>query len=337
MFGVLRGAGCGLGIEGRREWMGQICGVCLALGRRHGQPARLATGYDAALLAALVEAQQAAPPEPVRHGCPLRPGFYGAVADPAGLGARFGAAAALLIVAARIADDRADGERYARLPGVPALGRAAGRRAASDLAALGVDPAPLLEAAAAQPALEAATPDVTAAAEPTARACGAAFAATATIAGAPANTAPLGRAGRAYGQLIYLIDAVRDRRPDAARGRFNPLHDATAPQPLFQRWHGELLDALGAATLPRPGLVRALLDGGLTRAWRAALAADSGVPQRGRRVPAEQSSGCEGCCDICSCCEGCDGCCDAISCCGCGGDDGCCNCHCDCGCCDCGN
>jgi hypothetical protein len=309
--------------------MGQNCGVCLALGRRHGQLARLATGYDAALLAALVEAQQAAPPPRVGHGCPLRPGFRGAVADPAGPGARYGAAAALLIASARVADDLADGEGAARLPGVAAIGRAAGRRAAADLTALGLDPAPLLGAAAAQPALEAAAPDVTAAAEPTARACAAAFAATAALAGAPANAGPLGLAGRAYGRIIYLVDAVRDRRADAARGRFNPLHDDTAPLPLFQRWHGELLGALGAAALPRPQLVRALLDGGLSRAWRAA---QSATHPMGRRAPERQSwwqgwcEGCGSCADGCSCCCECGRCCD-------GGGDGCC----ECGCCDCGN
>jgi hypothetical protein len=332
MFGVLRGAGCGLGAEGRREWMGQICGVCLALGR-HGQVARLATGYDAALLAALVEAQQAAPPPRVGHGCPLRPGFHGAVADPAGPGARYGAAAALLIASARIADDLADGERYARLPGVAALGRAAGRRATGGLAALGIDPAPLVGAAAAQPALEGTAPDVTAAAEPTARACAAAFAHTAALAGSPANAAPLSRAGRAYGRIIYLIDALRDRRADAARGRFNPLHSDTAPLPLFQSWHGELLGALGAAALSRPQLVRGLLDAGLARAWRAAADADRGAHQMGRQAPARREGWCQGWCEGCGgCADGCSCCCECGSCCD-GRGDGCCECNC----CDCGS
>lgn len=348
MFGVLRGAGCGLGPEGRSEWMGQICGVCLALGRGHGQAARLATivaGYDAALLSALVEAQQADAPARSTHLCPLRPGLRGQVAEPGGLGPRYGAAAALMIAAARIGDDVADGETYTRIPGAASLGRLASRAAAKGLAALGIDPAPLAGAAAAQPALEEQAPDPVAGAEPTARACAAAFAQTAALAGIPDNAEPLSRAGRAYGRIIYLIDAVRDQRADAARGRFNPLLAGAAPIPLFRSWHAELLAAIDAADLVRPGLVRDLLDGGLARAWRAAMHSQEGQPRKaGRRVPdnrpgwceSDGSDGCSGCGDACECCCDCTRCGGkgGSHCCGKGGG-GCNCCDCDCNCCDC--
>ncbi|EHN76891.1 as well as SAM-PR, partial [Streptomyces coelicoflavus ZG0656] len=59
--------------------------------------------------------------------------------------------------------------------------------------------------------------------EPTETATAAAFAHTAHLAGRPHNAAPLAEAGRLFGRLAHLLDAVEDREADAAAGAWNPL------------------------------------------------------------------------------------------------------------------
>jgi hypothetical protein len=59
--------------------------------------------------------------------------------------------------------------------------------------------------------------------EPTETATAAAFAHTAVLAGRPANAAPLAEAGRLFGRLAHLLDAVEDQAADAASGAWNPL------------------------------------------------------------------------------------------------------------------
>lgn len=64
---------------------------------------------------------------------------------------------------------------------------------------------------------------LTAVTEPTETATAAAFAHTAVLAGKPGNAAPLAEAGRLFGRLAHLLDAVEDRAQDAAEGAWNPL------------------------------------------------------------------------------------------------------------------
>ncbi|MYV64749.1 hypothetical protein GT043_01985, partial [Streptomyces sp. SID2131] len=59
--------------------------------------------------------------------------------------------------------------------------------------------------------------------EPTETATAAAFAHTAVLAGRPENAAPLAEAGRLFGRLAHLLDAVEDQAADAASGAWNPL------------------------------------------------------------------------------------------------------------------
>ena len=51
----------------------------------------------------------------------------------------------------------------------------------------------------------------------------AAFARTAELAGRPGNVAPLAEAGRLFGRVAHLLDAVEDHAADAAAGAWNPL------------------------------------------------------------------------------------------------------------------
>ncbi|MFI7442623.1 hypothetical protein [Nonomuraea indica] len=50
-----------------------------------------------------------------------------------------------------------------------------------------------------------------------------AFAHTAVLAGLPGNVEPLAEAGRFFGRIAHLLDAVEDQAEDAERGAFNPL------------------------------------------------------------------------------------------------------------------
>ncbi len=59
--------------------------------------------------------------------------------------------------------------------------------------------------------------------EPTETATGFAVAQTAFIAGRPGNAEPLREAGRLFGRVAHLIDAVEDLEEDRAAGAWNPL------------------------------------------------------------------------------------------------------------------
>jgi hypothetical protein len=93
------------------EWMGHLCGLCLTLRDRHGQPARVVTNYDALAVSALWAAQLPAPPPTVvASPCPLR-GFRRAeVLASDGSGPAFGAAMARLMAATKLHDHLADGD-----------------------------------------------------------------------------------------------------------------------------------------------------------------------------------------------------------------------------------
>ena len=59
--------------------------------------------------------------------------------------------------------------------------------------------------------------------EPTETATAAAFAHTAVLAGRPANAEPLAEAGRLFGRLAHLLDAVEDLAADEKAGAWNPV------------------------------------------------------------------------------------------------------------------
>ena len=71
--------------------------------------------------------------------------------------------------------------------------------------------------------------------EPTETATGAAFAHTAVLAGRPANQGPLTEAGRLFGRLAHLLDAVEDLEEDAKAGAWNPVAVTGTPLPEVRR------------------------------------------------------------------------------------------------------
>ncbi|MEU0913896.1 DUF5685 family protein [Streptomyces althioticus] len=231
MFGIVRPCRHRLGEKLTAQWTAHLCGLCLALRGDHGQLARIVTNYDGLLISVLTEAQADPGGRTGRRTagpCPLRGMRTASVAH--GEGARLAAAVSLVLASAKVRDHVADGDGLlARRPVALAARRVAagwdraGARTGSDV---GFDTAVLVDAVDRQTGIEAlagpGTPILTVT-EPTETATAAAFAHTAVLAGRPGNAAPLAEAGRLFGRLAHLLDAVEDREADASSGAWNPL------------------------------------------------------------------------------------------------------------------
>ncbi|WNM34198.1 DUF5685 family protein [Streptomyces sp. Li-HN-5-11] len=241
MFGIVRPCRHRLGESLSVQWMAHLCGLCLALRGDHGQFARVVTNYDGLLISVLTEAQAGGVGGAAGAGrggsgggrrtagpCPLRGMRTASVAR--GEGARLAAAVSLVLASAKVRDHVADGDGLlARRPVALAARRVAGswaRAGARTGADVGFDTAVLLDAVDRQTGIESlagpGTPILTVT-EPTETATAAAFAHTAVLTGRPGNAEPLAEAGRLFGRLAHLLDAVEDRETDAARGAWNPL------------------------------------------------------------------------------------------------------------------
>lgn len=229
MFGIIRPCRNRLGEELRSAWLAHLCGLCLALRDDHGHLARIATNYDGLVVSALVEAQAPGGPDRRAAGpCPLRGMRTADVAH--GAGARLAATVSLVLASAKVSDHIADGDGAFGRRGVrPAARRVAGRWARQGARVggeLGFDTALLVEAVERQEAVEASTglgSSVLIVTEPTETATAAAFAHTAVLAGRPGNQEPLAEAGRMFGRVAHLLDAVEDLAEDEASGAWNPL------------------------------------------------------------------------------------------------------------------
>ncbi|WKU44183.1 DUF5685 family protein [Streptomyces sp. VNUA116] len=233
MFGIIRPCRHRLSEAMRTEWMAHLCGLCLALRGDHGQFARAATNYDGLVISVLVEAQS-----PADEGanswrrtagpCPLRGMRTASVAQ--GEGARLAASVSLVLASAKMRDHVEDGDGVlARRPVAAAARRVAAkwdRAGARTGADLGFDTAVLVDAVERQAGIEALAGTGTSlltVTEPTETATAAAFGYTAVLAGRPGNKAPLEEAGRLFGRLAHLLDAVEDLAEDAETGAWNPI------------------------------------------------------------------------------------------------------------------
>ncbi|WP_328539569.1 DUF5685 family protein [Streptomyces sp. NBC_00344] len=236
MFGIIRPCTHRLSDGLRMDWMAHLCGLCLALRTEHGQFARVVTNYDGLIVSVLTDAQAPHSPDLRRTAgpCPLRAMRTAPVAR--GEGARLAAAVSLVLASAKMRDHVADRDGLlARRPVAAAARRIAARwdRAGARTGAeLGFDTALLVESVDRQAGIEAlagpGTP-LLAVTEPTETATAAAFAHTAVLAGRPRNVAPLTEAGRLFGRLAHLLDAVEDQEADAAAGAWNPLTATGTP------------------------------------------------------------------------------------------------------------
>ncbi|WP_369143427.1 DUF5685 family protein [Streptomyces sp. R44] len=230
MFGIVRPCTHRLTDGLKTEWMAHLCGLCLALRADHGQFARVVTNYDGLIVSVLTEAQTGVTRASRRTAgpCALRAMRTAPVAR--GEGARLAAAVSLVLASAKVRDHVADRDGLlARRPVALAARRVArswDRAGARTGRALGFDTAVLVDAVDRQTGIEAlagrGTP-LLAVTEPTETATAAAFAHTAVLAGRPGNAAPLAEAGRLFGRLAHLLDAVEDQAADAESGAWNPL------------------------------------------------------------------------------------------------------------------
>ncbi len=362
MFGIVRPCQHGMCKGLYADWMGPLCGLCLALRDEHGHLSRLVTNYDGLLVSVLTEAQSpAAAPRRRAGACALR-GFKGADVVEAE-GVRLAASVSLLLAAGKVRDHVADGDgAYARRPVAAGATRLARRWSSAGTAtagALGFDVTPLTAAAGRQALLErtgsVGLRNLTGPAED---AVAAAFAHTATLTGRPHNREALEAAGRGFGRLAHLIDAVEDLADDRAKGAYNPLAatgtDLREARRHCDAAHAELRAAVDELDLPRPALTRALLVRETGSAVSRAFAATPDAPSE-HRPPKRDPGGplsfactmltcctCglyrpewdeeheSSCCQRCDCSgwEGCSNCSTCTECCSC---DGCCcdGCSCD--------
>ncbi|MFH8563589.1 DUF5685 family protein [Streptomyces sp. NPDC017988] len=241
MFGIVRPCSHRLGEGLKTQWMAHLCGLCLALRGDHGQFARVVTNYDGLIVSVLTEAQAGRSTGWRRTAgpCPLRGMRTASVAQ--GEGARLAASVSLVLASAKVRDHVVDGDGLlARRPVAAAARRVArswDKAGARTGSAVGFDTAVLVDAVERQAGIEALAGRGTSlltVTEPTETATAAAFAHTAVLAGRPGNAAPLAEAGRLFGRLAHLLDAVEDKEADAASGAWNPL-TATGTSPAEAR------------------------------------------------------------------------------------------------------
>nr|WP_285708444.1 DUF5685 family protein [Microtetraspora sp. NBRC 16547] len=360
MFGILRPCARHSCPRLHQAWRAHLCGMCLTLRDRHGQLARAATNYDGLVLSVLTEAQR---PEStarrVAGPCPLR-GFRRAeVVSSRAEGARLAAAVSLALASGKIRDHAADGDGTAgrRFAGAPlrliagswtaAAGRGGG--------ALGFDTSGLVSVPERQAERER-TPglsllDLT---EPTETAVAAAFAHTATLARTPHNAEALREAGRLFGRIAHLLDAVEDLDDDVARGAFNPLAATGTTLSEARRLCDDALHGLRLAVADLDLEERHLAEALLVDETRRAIARTFGHraldPHTGHPTPEHRAGAAPDpvrgalagmltflTCGLyrpswsrlrdeswddrcyagrCDGCDGCDGCCDCADCCG---------------------
>lgn len=248
--------------------MSHLCGLCLSLRADHGQTARVTTNVDAVLLSILVAAQRPDAPATFRQTCAFR-GFQRAeVVTSDDDAARYAAAVSLVAAGTKLDDHLTDGDTALSHAG-PVVARVADRwkrRAGADLEGLGLSPRVITEQVAAQAAVEQAARSFDELAAPTEASVAEVVAHTAVLAGRSENVAPLREVGRAFGRIVYLLDAVEDLERDARTGAFNPLAAAypdgqrqDAARELFLDAHRDLRHALARVELEDGGLVRKLL------------------------------------------------------------------------------
>jgi hypothetical protein len=279
MFGIIRPCAHRLGEDLRRVWMSHLCGLCLTLRDMHGQAARVATNVDGVVLSVLVAAQTDGGAAIRRAGpCPLRGMRRAEVVASTAAGARLSAGVSLAAVATKAVDHVADADGPLARPLFAAATRSlAGRAAAAaarTAAGVGFDTAVLTRAAGHQLELELscrAGTDLLALTAPTEQAAASTFEHTAFLAGRSHNAPPLAAAGRLFGRLTHLLDAVADQVEDDARGAYNPLTATGSDLGRARAVCGDAVNGLRAALAET-----VLTDGPDARLLHALLAHEVG-------------------------------------------------------------
>lgn len=229
VFGIIRPCRHRLSERLHADWVAHLCGLCLTLRNEHGQLTRTVTNYDGLVISALVEAQSTEEAARRQAGpCPLRGMRRASVAE--GEGAQLAASVSLLLASAKLRDHVDDGDgAFARVP-VASVARSRAARfesqGHSSGAGVGFDTDFVVRTVARQREIEAGLSlgdSPLLATEPTESASSAAFGYTAILAQRPENAAALAEAGRFFGRIAHLVDAVEDIEEDRQNGSWNPL------------------------------------------------------------------------------------------------------------------
>ena len=363
MFGLMKFVRCASTEQDRARHQQQYCGVCKAIGSLYGQAARLLLNRDLVFFSELLTELSATP---MRWNLPARRRNCLPLPNAEDVPPSFRIAANYTLVMTRfqlddhLADSR--GISSVKWRAASALFAPACRKAIWQAEEWGY---PLRDVGwwmREQIRREAvissrATPSerLRFAAEPSAVTTGMSMRHAAEMIGQAAHAAPMFRLGYAFGQVIYLLDALEDFEDDARRGQFNAiraayqLSDAALPATVRRETHRKIAESEEAArqALSELPLSRHLIAHFGTRLTRnVARAACMTLDGDGLFACASSINGAEqpqlkrkrfggwlnwcDCCDICDClpdsCSGCESCGDGCHDCG----------HCDCGDCDCG-
>lgn len=271
MFGLLKPcahSAAKYGVD-PQQWQAHMCGLCLGLRDGHGHIARSATNTDAIVLSMLTEAQREGRVERTTAGpCVLRGMRRAQVATADSAGIMLASTASLLLGSAKIRDHVEDGDTsvLTRRPmtKVSARWADAARRQAQ---LIGFDVEPLVAALDSQADRERRAHLLTLdeLTEPAQLCAAEFFAHSAVLAERPDNIAPLREAGRHFGRIAHLADAIEDFETDRERGRFNPLVATGTGMPqaydLLHQSDSRLRAAIAATDLgDRPAVRWMLLD-----------------------------------------------------------------------------
>lgn len=311
--------------EERELYQAHFCGLCHALAEFGGKTSSLLTNYDLTFWLIVLGALE--PPSAVeRRPCTALPWKRMPVLAMSGRARAASAALNLALVAAKLEDDRQDGEGWLRRLAFRALSRPAAR-AVPVLEKHGFPREILGHLAARQKDVEAragATLDELA--QPSAELLEEVFAWQARLTERPDLEPPLRRVGRAVGRYLYWWDAWQDRDKDRRARRFNALAACPTPPVVLharlQRELDELEEALDELPLgEREGLAEGLvgtLQTRLAKAFGRPLKLSRPVRQRLARagLVTVQCDGCDGCGDCGSGCDGCGSCGDGCGSCG---------------------
>ncbi|MEM7028012.1 MAG: DUF5685 family protein [Chloroflexota bacterium] len=269
MFGVLKGSTCAMEGHERQEWMGHICGVCLALRDQSGHLSRVATNYDAALISVLCEAQNPTPPERYTSHCPLRSQFKAEVTAPDSSAAQYAASIALVMASTKVDDHIEDRDSFLyRVPWIPTRVADTWANTGRQLAQQMGFATETIESQSRRQSVIEATPnkDFFYYAQPTELAVASAFQHTAAVAHRPQNADILYEMGRMFGRIMYLLDSYEDYASDLAAKKFNALATCyqesefkAEAEKIFQAAYKKLRRHFFQLELARPDLARKLL------------------------------------------------------------------------------
>jgi hypothetical protein len=232
MFGLMRARACALDDDARELRRLQYCGTCKTLGSLYGQRARLLLNHDTVFLGEVLSAlaeggRGASAPDAsiASRNCLALPAKDTARTSPLA----FSAAATVILAEAKLADHAADSGKLRWRLG-QRLYSASFEEASRWLREHDFPIDEVQEALAGQAEREAragegpferAEEALASLAEPTAFATGTFFAHGARFAGRPDAEAPLRALGRAFGSLVYRLDAIEDYEKDLSAGEFN--------------------------------------------------------------------------------------------------------------------